>query len=410
MDKLKFTIAFLLIFIIGGNVVLASDTTKVKKERYHKSLRLFYQAGSVLQTNDFLAGQNASGQVIDYFQSLSVQYGIETDGREIWQQIYNYPTWGFGYYAVNFFNKDELGTPSALYGFINAPFVRFNRWSINYEVGFGLTYNWNPYDQISNPYQYAIGSQKTVFIDVGINAELMLGKHFNLTGGFTFTHFSNGATTVPNYGINLMAPRIGLKYIFRERPEFIKTEIPEYNSEWEYVALMAFAVKQLGYDTTQVEDNTGYHAETYGVFTFSTGVNRQISRKIKFGAGMDIGYDGAYNSYIDYNNGVITRMDAGNGIKLNIGFYGSFELVIHKLSLLIQPGWYIYRAEWKVPEGGDGSSAIPPKRRSGSSYQRLGIKYHVFDNLFVGINIRAYDFGIADFIEWNVGYSVKWSE
>lgn len=394
--------------MISGNVLFASDSTKVEKDRYRKSLRLFYQAGSVLQTNEFVKGENEAGAPIDKFQSFSIQYGVETDGREIWQQIYAYPTWGFGIYSVNFFDKDEIGAPTAAYGFINAPFVRLKRWSLNYEVGFGLTWNWKPYDQNLNPYQYAIGSNKTVFIDVGLNVEVMLGKHFNLTAGGTFTHFSNGATKVPNYGINLFAPRLGVKYIFKERPEFKTFEIPKYDDEWEYIALVAFSSKQLAYDTTQVESNPGHHAETYGVFTFSTGVNRQISRKVKFGAGLDIGYDASYNSYIDYKDGEITRMDAGNDIKLNMGVYGSFELVIHKLSLIVQPGWYLYRAEWRVPEGSDGSSAIPPRRRSGTSYQRLGIKYHVFDDLFVGINIRAYDFGIADYIEWNVGYRVKW--
>jgi len=394
--------------MISGNVFSASDSTKVKKDRYNKSLRLFYQAGSVLQTNEFVKGDNEAGKPIDYFQSFSLQYGIETDGREIWQQIYGYPTWGFGIYGVNFFDKEEIGTPTAAYGFINAPFVRFKKWSINYEVGFGLTWDWKPYDQNLNPYQYAIGSSKTVFIDVGSNVEVMLGKHFNLTAGVTFTHFSNGATTVPNYGINLFAPRLGVKYIFNERPEFKVFEIPKYDREWEFIALVAFGYKQLAFDTTQVETNPGHHAETYGIMTISSGVNRQISRKVKFGVGMDIGFDGAYNSYIDYNNGEITRMDAGNGVKLNMGFYGSFELVINKLSLIVQPGWYVFRAEWRVPERTDGSTAIPPRRKSGVSYQRLGIKYHITDNVFMGINIRAYDFGIADYIEWNLGYRVKW--
>ena len=399
-------VAFGLLVMFGS--VHAADSTKVKKDRYRKSLRLFYQAGSVLQTNDFVKGQNAAGKPIDYFQSFSLQYGIETDGREIWQQIYGNPSWGFGLYAVNFFNKEELGTPTAAYGFINAPFVRFKRWSINYEVGFGLTWDWKPYDQNLNPYQYAVGSSKTVFIDVGSNVEFMLGKHFNLTAGVTFTHFSNGATTVPNYGINLFAPRIGVKYIFKERPEFKTFEIPKYKSEWEFVALAAVAMKQLAFDTTYTDTIVGNHAETYGIFTFSAGVNRQISRKVKFGLGMDVGYDGSYNSYINYENGVITRMNAGNGTKLNIGLYGTFELVIHKLSLVVQPGWYLYREEWQVPEKQEGSPAIPPRRKSGGSYQRLGLKYHVFENVFLGINIRAYDFGIADYIEWNIGYRIKW--
>lgn len=408
MKKINLFLLIGLVFLLGQQLAVASDSTKVKKDRYQKSLRLFYQAGSVLQTNDFLKGQNSSGQVIDYFQSLSLQYGIETDGRKIWQQIYLYPTWGFGFYAVNFFNKDELGTPSALYGFFNAPFVRFNRWSINYEVGFGLAYDWNPYNQDLNPYQYAIGSKNTVFIDAGLNVDIMLGKHFNLTGGFTFTHFSNGATKVPNFGINLFAPRIGLKYIFKEKPVFIKTTPQKYKDEWEFIALVTLSSKQLGYDTAQVEENPGHIAETYGIFGISTGVNRQISRKVKFGLGMDLGYDGAYNSYIKYENGIVSRVDAGSDSKFNLGFYGSFELVIHNLSVVVQPGWYAYRPKWEVPEKVEGSADIPPSRRSGTSYQRLGLKYHIIENMFVGINIRAYDFGIADYIEWNIGYRMKW--
>jgi hypothetical protein len=400
----------LLIFLIisGTQTTIASDSTKVKKDRYHKSLRLFLQAGAVLQTNDFLKGQNASGQIIDNFQAVSLQYGIETDGRKIWQQIYGYPTWGFGIYGVYFHNKDELGTPSSIYGFFDAPFVRFKKWSVNYEVGFGLAYDWNPYDQDLNPFQYAIGSKNTVFIDAGINVDFMLGKYFDLTAGFTFTHFSNGATKVPNFGINLMAPRVGIKYTFKERPEYLKITPPKYDKEWEYIALLTFSSKQLAYDTTQLGGTMGHTAETYGIFAFSTGVNKQISRKVKFGLGMDLGYDGAYNSYINYENGVVTRMDAGNGTKINLGFYGTFELVVHNLSVVVQPGWYVFRAEWEVPEKQEGSADIPPSRRSGTSYQRIGLKYHIFENMFMGINIRAYDFGIADYIEWNLGYRIKW--
>ncbi|MAE08380.1 MAG: hypothetical protein CL661_06425 [Bacteroidetes bacterium] len=235
----------------------------------------------------------------------------------------------------------------------------------------------------------------------------MLGKHFNLTGGFTFTHFSNGATRVPNMGINLVAPRVGIKYQFKSRTEFIINEIPKYSYKWEYIALIAGSSKQLGF---MVDDNldTTYVAETYGIFTFSTGVNRQISYKVKFGAGLDFSYDGSYNSYISYeNNKTTARLNAGNGNKLAIGAYGSFELVVNKLSVVIQPGWYIYREEWKVPETASEGISIP-RRKPGGSYQRIGLKYHILNNVFAGINVRAYNFSIADYIEWNIGYRIMW--
>ncbi len=406
---MKKTLLFLIIAVTCSLTVSAADTTKVKKDRYVKSLRLFYQAGKVLPTNNFLKGENENGEPIDYFQSFSLQYGVETDGRKLWQQIYGYPTWGFAYYHVNFFSPNELGSPSAIYTFINAPIIkRFKRWSINYEVGFGLTYNWNKFDLETNPLQYAIGSSNTVFIDAGLNADIMLGKRFNLTAGFTFTHFSNGATRVPNLGINLMAPRVGLKYMFKPRPEFIKVEVPKYDDNWEYIVLLAGSSKQLGFEVNSNNDST-YVAETYGVFTLSTGINRQISHKVKFGAGLDIGIDGSYNSYISYEDNIVTeRLNAGNGNKLAVGAYGSFELVIHKLSLIIQPGWYLYREEWQIPDTPPAEGIAYPRRVPGGSYQRVGLKYHIFDNIFAGINIRAYDFSIADYIEWNVGYRIEW--
>ena len=407
MKRFLFCISIVMGLLIPLNSI-ANDTIKAQKHKYKKSIQLYYQAGKVLQTNEFVKGQNASNQVIDYYQAVSLQYSIETDGNKLWQQNYLYPTWGFGFYTANFFNKKELGTPSAIYGFFRAPFYRFKKWSINYDVGFGLTYNWERYDQIDNPFQYAIGSSKTVFIDAGLGLEIYLGKHLSLLPAFSFTHFSNGATRVPNLGINLFSPRVGLKYIFKERPEFIKTDIPKYNREWEYIALLNYASKQLAFDTTQVEGNEGYVAETYNILTFSTGVNRQISRKVKLGLGIDIGFDGAWNSYINYKNGIIERKNVANASKLNFGIYGAFELVIHKLSVIAQPGWYVYRSEWGVPEKSLVTGDIPPRRKSEGSYQRLGIKYNIFDNLFAGINIRAYDFGIADYIEWNVCYRIKW--
>ena len=403
MKRLSIIILIALISISA----FAADSTKVKKDRYNKSIRFFYQAGKVLPTNSFLEGDNASGKPIDYFQSFSLQYGIETDGRKLWQQLYGYPTWGFAFYAVNFFNPEELGTPSAIYTFINAPIIkRFKNWSINYEVGFGLTYDWKPFDQNTNPFQYAIGSSNTVFIDAGLNADVNLGKHFNLTAGFTFTHFSNGAMRVPNMGINLFAPRVGVKYRFKPREGFIVREIPKHQNNWEYIALVAASSKQLAFLMTDNPDSI-YTAETYGVFTLSTGVNRQISHKVKFGAGVDFSYDGSYNSYISYENNKTTeRLNAGNN-KLAIGAYGSFELVINKLSMVVQPGWYLYREDWKVPEEPSEGISIPG-RKPGGSYQRIGLKYHIFENVFAGINVRAYDFSIADYIEWNIGYRVNW--
>ena len=398
------TILFLVSLIFVFSLYGKSDST-----RNTKSIRFFYQAGKVLPTNSFVEGQNEKGSPIDFYESFSLQYGIETHGEKLWQQLYGFPTWGFGFYVVDFFDPSELGTPSAFYAFFNAPLIkRFNKWSLNYDIGFGLTYDWKPFNQETNPMQYAIGSYNTVYIDVGLQAVVPLGKRFELSGGFSFTHFSNGATRVPNMGINLLAPKVGIKYLFNTRKKYIVQEVSKYEDNWEYVAAMAGSIKQLAFRIIDGVDSS-WIAQTYNIFTFSTGVNRQISHKVKFGAGADFSYDGAYNSYIEYDsvNNIVTKLNAGDGKKLAIGIYASFELVVNNLSVIAQPGWYVYREDLAVPDEAYGNISIP-RNKPGESYQRLGLKYHIFKDVFVGINIRAYDFSIADYIEWNVGYRVRW--
>ncbi len=57
-------------------------------------------------------------------------------------------------------------------------------------------------------------------------------------------------------------------------------------------------------------------------------------------------------------------------------------------------GYYIIRTEFpgEVPK----------------FYQKLGFKYHIWDDYFAGLNIRFYEFSRAGFIEWNIGYRIQW--
>ena len=89
-------------------------------------------------------------------------------------------------------------------------------------MGFGITYNWKHYDQDVNPFNIAIGANKTVYIDIGTTLNYYLSNRFDIGFGFRATHFSNGATTLPNFGLNLAAARIFAKYQFNKPRSEIK--------------------------------------------------------------------------------------------------------------------------------------------------------------------------------------------
>jgi hypothetical protein len=127
-------------------------------------------------------------------------------------------------------------------------------------------------------------------------------------------------------------------------------------------------------------------------------INRQISHKVKFGAGLDVAYDGSTNAQID-----IARSEEQNAIvpadvpfieKWSLSIFGSFELVAGRISLILQPGYTFLRKEI---EG-----------QKPAFYQRAGLRYFIWKDLFLGINIRAHNFGQADYIEWNAGWRIRY--
>jgi hypothetical protein len=305
MNKVYISLLVLLVPIF----LFSQDSSTVDtKTPSHTFLSLNYHAGQVLQTNDFLKGENASGKPVDYFQAIRLEYGKQTTGEAIWEQWYNYPIYGIGFYGVDFFNEDELGQPSAIYGFFNGFFKRWERWRFGYEIGFGLTYNWKPFDHDANPHNIAIGSYNTVYIDAGLTLKYLISKRFDLDLGFSFTHFSNGATAVPNFGINLLAPRLGLTYQFQaERPVYIVSEIPDYESEYEWLLSLGLGSKQVEFDTAQTGLSSRYLGVSYGLVVLTSTWLKQFSYSSKAGLGLDLSYDGSTNAQIEVNDETIDK-------------------------------------------------------------------------------------------------------
>ena len=408
MKILLSVINILILTLALQAAVPETDSIPKKNNPYPKSALLSYQYGKVIQTHDFVKGENPNQEAYENFMAFTGEFGIHTDGRKLWQQLYHYPIWGFGLYKGFLLNDyDELGNPLATYAFFKAPFKRWKKWSIDYNVGFGVSFNWNKHDIIEDgQYFYPIGTFSTIYFAFSLGANIQISKHLDLNAGLTYTHFSNGAVKLPNLGINFWSPQISLQYIFNERPEFIHQEKPHYLKEWEWIVILAPAFRQVSYE---FDDNGTKNAIAfdYSVLTFSTSFNRQFTHLVKLGAGFDLTYNEAYGAEIDKDeDGNPVKDEDGNPVKgpslpysdqLLVGVYPAFELIINKLSMVVQSGFYVYRKDIPVTD-------------APTTYQRIGLKYHFADHFILGLNIRAYNFSKADFIEWVIGYRIKWQK
>lgn len=383
---------FLLLY--GGLLFGQADSAGLHEGKVwkHTSLQADYQKGYVFATNDFLRGINVESDRINGFQTFSLKLSSQTDGEKLWEQLYKYPDWGIGIYMADFFNPEEIGRPLALYGFFNAPFIRRQRLTFNYELGFGATFNWKSFNPVTNQYNIAIGAGESFIIDAGLNLHYNLTNKVDIIAGFSLTHFSNGALKKPNFGINAIAPEIGLKYNFYKPITFRTLEVPEFNPHNEWLISGFGGVKNLIFDSVDIDIIEKYEGAFFPVFGISAGYNRQVSYMSKIGIGMTLSYDGSINAQAAVENNELDPIDTPFSDKIQLSIYPSYELTVNRLSLVLQPAFYLYRKKFR--------------NQSPSFHQRIGLKYQITDKVFAGIILRDYAFHVSDHLEWTLGYRI----
>ena len=389
MKKILFSI-FLSLFIcslsIAQGLEFHSDSTKNLGNNVF--IRADFEYGYVLPSD---------GLPDDISQTIggNFEIGLQGGGKNVYNSIMNYPAFGAGFLTYGFPESGKLGYPNALYLFLNAPFKRVNKWAFSLIIRLGMSYNWQPRDPINNPASLVLGSYRNLYISFGPEVQYLIGNSLTATAGFRFSHFSNGQSSLPNAGVNLITPHLGLKYDFndgqpRDYEKYVK---PEYtNKAMEYYFTFGTGIRQIFFDSidTGVSESLG---QSYHVRNISVAAQYQFGWSGKFGGGLDFIYWGAYNPQImEGPGGIVQPVTYPFADYLQLGVFVSYEYVMKNFSIYAQPGWRVLRKEY------DGMPT--------DFYQHLALKYHIHD-LIVGIAIRAIKFGQAEYIEWNIGYRIR---
>ncbi|HKI87532.1 MAG TPA: acyloxyacyl hydrolase [Draconibacterium sp.] len=393
----KLSTSLFLVLLVVYSLSLRAQTSKVDSFFTHTPIFIqgSFHTGKVIPTNDFVRGQNFSHDTIDQYKSFSLLLLKQTTGDKLWEQLYSYPVYGIGFYSAFFKETNELGTPISVFGYFSAPFARAKKLNFNYELGLGLTFNWKNFDPLNNPNNIAISAERSVYIEAGVNLEYQLSKKLFASAGYGLYHFSNGHLKLPNQGLNMQALKFNLRYqVNKVSYSFIKNPVPEFNKHWEWDISFFGGAENVIYSGNDVDIITKYQGLYFPVYGINNTFSRSISYKSKIGAGFSIGYNGALNAQLAVENGQLDEVDLPFGNHITLSVYPSYELVIDRLSIILQPGFYLYRKK---------TTELTP-----FFYQRIGVKYHFWNNYFAGISLRAYKYHVSDFIEWNIGRRIKW--
>lgn len=301
----------------------------------------------------------------------------QTTGTAPWHAWYRYPKVGLALVYYDYHNP-RLGQSYAASAYLSKSIWRTARQELNFRLGTGLGYFTTSYGRYNNPDNNMLGSRLNATIQTRLEYDVAVTEHLGLLLGFGFNHYSNGATTKPNRGINLPSIVVGVNYYqqraFQTQPEALAAEPADIGRFFVNLST-SYARKQLN----EVDQWNGRH---YSVFSATVAVGRRLNRKSNLLLGLE--------GFQDQSLRTEQRDTAQAGRRLpdirKAGVYLGHELLFGRLAFVSHLGVYIYN----------------PYKSNPFYYERLGLKYHFTERVFGDIDLKVHR-AAADALEFRVG-------
>lgn len=325
-------------------------------------------------------------------KSVELRIGVGSYGRKMWQQLDHYPDYGFGFYQCRLLPADNpLGQPRAVFFYYNQSLLRTGRFSLNYDFASGMSFNFRPYDPVTNPRQVGIGSKKNGYVSLDLEGRVRLSDRLSLGIGINHNHFSNGRIRTPQRGINLVSVNGSLtmhfidpvsrrKYGYGQGsplPAPVKHELPQFSPRWEFYTVGNAALATPG-------NNYKDRETVYSIYTASFAVARHYSFKGKIVACFDVFYDESLSELYGVPLEELPRKD-----KYYHGLMAGHELMINRFTFVTLMGLTLDNRDVK-----------------GNWYSRMALRYDVTRHFFLRVALKLPDNWESDFIEWGAGFNV----
>ena len=298
----------------------------------------------------------------------------QTTGAAPWHEWYKFPKVGLALTYYDFHNP-VLGYVFSASPYISKTFSRGPKHDFSFRLGAGLAYLSNPYNQDTNHKNTIASSALNATLQFRFEYDYALTPHLGLLAGVGLNHYSNGATTKPNFGVNLPSVVLGLNY-HQQRPA------PTFHATG--VELPA----DIGRNFINVSTSLGFKQRTEGdkqkylVNSVTLAVGRRVNRK----SNLLLGIEGFNDRSLKATLEDTTRAGGKQPDVKKAGVFVGHELLFGRLAFVSHLGFYVYA----------------PYKSSTAYYERLGLKYHFADWLFGAVDLKIHR-GAADVIEFKVG-------
>lgn len=384
---LKWLFVFLWIPFYGlsqsqtDGIVESATLTNAVSQRFVTNLNLVQDDElwlGIKEKNGFLAAHRGVMSHLPDERITGVEISLRKrlGATKNWHYFYKYPYVGVTFYGSTVGNNAILGQAFGSYAFIEFPMNRGTRHILSAKLGSGLGYITKVFDQETNPKNVAISTHVNALICLGIEGKINIGERHQLNYSFDLTHLSNGATKVPNLGLNM--PNFGIGYSYKLRAENKTMRKPVYvriqksfARNWKTHVMGILSVKEV-FPTNE---------KKYPVYAISLQERKLFRPKV----GMEVAFDViskqavfGYKRYIPKTQWSILQM----------GIFVGYVLPLDHLQFVIGMGKYV-------------KDRYDP---DGQFYHRVGMRYQ-FDNGITANLVLKSHWAKADYIEYGVGYT-----
>jgi hypothetical protein len=291
-----------------------------------------------------------------------------------WRNTYGFPWLGITYLNLDLGNPLEIGQCHGLFPTVCFPLIPKHPMSLVLRFGWGIGYIERPFNPEDNNKNLTIGSRWNCGINSALLFRIPASSRLQVLGGVNFTHYSNGASQMPNLGLNMATVQAGIQYVAGAPQQRTKVAVEPRRKEIEYSISLASGVKDI------------YPPGGKKYFPVNLSINtlKDFSPKSMVGIGIDMGID----------ESMVPRLEEqyreGFGSKSRLGIHASYGLHVGKVYGLLQVGTYLHSG----------------LTLDGTVYNRLGFRYYPSKRLFVCFNLKSH-YAKADYFEWGLGYALR---
>lgn len=337
-----------------------------------------FSIGFSAKTGSLMAHRQTMNHLVkDRNNVYELEFSRQDTGYNVWSHLFRYPSRGFAMAYQDYGNPEILGTSFSAFKFLKFPIVQNEKWGfVDFRLGTGISYITRKYDKLQNSKNVAIGS----FINGYVNAQFAWRKQFGplfLGGGIDFSHISNAYLKTPNLGLNSLTGFATVGFDIGNRKvcvldKFVEDSLSTIRKFHKWQFHFIFGLKQ------NLPDHL--KARNFGIASIQGLYRKKLSPMWDAEFGIDIIYNEANRWFYEINpTPVYEAFLAGGYAGMALSFYNMqiyFGIGAYGLNLINPAGWI---------------------------YDRAGFRFNTNEKWNFSIGIKAH-VGIADYLEWGLGY------